>query len=85
MTEETTAASLTRLFKGPAAKMGTTWTDTVTTGWTEASLHHLVMTKGTLSTAKTKDMYGHVRTKTQMRGITGSPYWTPKPLDEMAS
>jgi hypothetical protein len=64
--------------------MGTTWTDTVTTGWTEASLHHLVMTKGTLSTAKTKDLYGHVRTKTQMRGIAGSPYWIQNPLEEMA-
>jgi hypothetical protein len=63
------------------AKMGTRWTDTVTTGWTEASLHHLVMKKGNISTAKTKDLYGHFRTKTQMGGILG-PYWTKNPVEE---
>ena len=81
MTEETSAASLTRLFKGPAAKMGTTWTDMVTTGWTDASLHHLVMTKGTLRTAKSKELYGHFRTKTQMKGLEGI-HWTANPVDE---
>ena len=80
MTEETSATSLTRLFKGKDAKLGTKWTDTVTTGWTEASLHHLVMKKGMLSTAKSKDMYGHFRTKTQMRGLLG-PYWTENPVE----
>jgi hypothetical protein len=63
--------------------MGTKWTDTVTTGWTEASLHHLVMKKGTLSTAKTKDSYGHFRTKTQMWGVyRGGSDWTKNPVDE---
>ena len=81
MTEETSAASLTHLFKASDAKMGTKWMDTVTTGWTKTSLHHLVMKKGTLSAAKSRDQYGHYRTKTQMRGLLG-PYWTENPVNK---
>jgi hypothetical protein len=48
MSEETSAASLARLFTGPDASMGTKWTESVEGGWTEESLHHRVLTTGTL-------------------------------------
>jgi hypothetical protein len=73
---ETNAAIVNRLFKAPDAPLGQAWLDTVTPGWTEASLHHLVVTTGTpLSAAKAKEVYGHFRTKQQRNGISG-PYWT---------
>ena len=81
MSEETSAASLARLFKGPDAHLGTKWMDSVEGGWTEESLHHKVLVTGTLTAAKTKEMYGHFRTKTQMRGVLG-PHWTENPIDE---
>ena len=71
---ETTAAILTRLFKAPNALLGQEWLDSVASGWTPASLQSLVVSTGTLSASKTKELYGHYRTKTQMRGISG-PYW----------
>ena len=74
MTDTTTAATLTRLFKGPDARLGKKWTDSVDEGWTDAALHRVVLAKGTLNASKSKEMYGHYRTKTQMRGLEG-PYW----------
>jgi hypothetical protein len=54
---EMNAAVLTHLFKDPDAPLGQTWWDNVTTGWTEASLHHLVVNTGTpLSVAKAKEV-----------------------------
>ena len=79
---ETTAAILTRLFKAPDALMGQDWLDSVASGWTPASLQSLVVTTGTLSASKTKELYGHYRTKTQMRGISG-PYWHKEQGDKV--
>jgi hypothetical protein len=76
---ETNSAILTRLFKDPDAILGQKWLDSVNSGWTEASLHHLVVASGTLTAPKTKDLYGHFRTKTQMKGLVG-PHWMPDPL-----
>jgi hypothetical protein len=61
---EMPAASLGRLFKGPDAILGTSWIDSVPTGWTNASLHHLVVSSGTVRAAKSRDVYGHFRTAT---------------------
>jgi hypothetical protein len=52
-------------------------------GWTDAALHRQVLETGTLSTSKTKEVYGHFSTKTQMRGLEG-PYWTEDPADVVA-
>ena len=71
---ESTTAILTRLFKETDAPLGQEWLDSVPSGWTESSLHSLVVTSGTISAAKAKELYGHTRTKTQMKGISG-PYW----------
>ena len=71
---ESSVAILTRLFTDPDAILGQEWLDSVESGWTTASLHRLVVTNGTLSAAKTKELYGHFWTKTQMKGISG-PYW----------
>jgi hypothetical protein len=46
--------------------LGETWLDSVGEGWTEASLHRLVVTNGTLSAAKSMEIYGHFFTKMQM-------------------
>jgi hypothetical protein len=70
---ESSAAILARVFQDPEAKMGEEWLDSVGEGWTGTSLHRLVVTNGTLSAAKSKEIYGHFSTKTQMRGIPG-PY-----------
>ena len=78
MSDTSTSATLTRLFQGPDASLGKKWTDSVPSGWMEAALHRVVLAKGTLNASKTKEMYGHYRTKTQVRGIPG-PYWTPDP------
>jgi hypothetical protein len=74
MPDTTNTATLTRLFKRPDARLGKKWIDSVDDGWTDAALHRVVLAKGTLSASKTKEMYGHYRTKTQMRGLKG-PYW----------
>jgi hypothetical protein len=76
---ETNSAILARLFKDPNAILGKKWLESVNSGWTEASLHHLVADSGTLPATKTKDLYGHFCTKTQMKGLAG-PYWMPDPL-----
>jgi hypothetical protein len=65
-TDVTPAASLGRLFKGPEAILGNSWIDYVPTGWTNASLHQLVVSSGTIHAAKSRDVYGHFRTATQM-------------------
>jgi hypothetical protein len=64
---ETAAASLARLFRGSDAIIGTDWLDSVKDGLTDTSHHRLVVSNGTLSAAKTRDMYGHYHTKTQMK------------------
>ena len=79
---ESSSAILARLFRAPDAKLGTKWLESVHLGWTEASSHCKVIDTGTLSAVKTKELYGHFRTKTQMRGLTG-PYWMPDPLDHV--
>ena len=43
--------------------MGQEWLDTVESGWTDSSLHSLVVTSGTLSAAKAKELYGHFRSQ----------------------
>ena len=79
-TSETTPAILARLFRNPGALLGTTWLDSVAEGWTDSSLHSQVLSTGTLSVTKTKEIYGHFRRKTQMKGLPG-PYWMPDPTD----
>jgi hypothetical protein len=75
---ETAAATLARLFRGPEAKIGSEWLDSVGTGLSDTSFHRLVVSNGTLSAAKTRDMYGHYRTKTQMK-LTPGRYWKDDP------
>ena len=75
---ETSAAIVARLFKDPDGPMGSKWLDSVGTGWTDTSLHRLVEKTSTLSAAKTREIYGHFRTKTQMKGCEG-PYWQMDP------
>jgi hypothetical protein len=75
---ETAAASLARLFRGSDAILGTDWLDSVEDGLTDTSHHRLVVSNGTLSAAKTRDMYGHYRTKTQMKSKP-CRYWKEDP------
>ena len=75
---ETAAASLARLFRGSDAILRLDWLDSVEEGLTDTSYHHLVVLTGTLSAAKTRDMYGHYRTKTQMKSKP-CRYWKEDP------
>jgi hypothetical protein len=77
-TSESSAASLDRLFKGNAAPLGTAWVHSVNSGWSEASLHRQVVATGTVKAAKTRDVYGHFRTATQMQRKEGT-YWRKDP------
>jgi hypothetical protein len=77
---ETTPAILARLFKDPDAPLGTKWLKVVKTGWSNDTLHRQVVKTGTLSAVRTRELYGHLRTQTQMHGIPG-PYWMTNPLD----
>jgi hypothetical protein len=82
---ETSAAILTRLFQDSDAPLGQGWLDSVDHGWTEASLHHLVVTSGThMRAAEVRELYGHFRTKTQMKGIPGV-YWKKEDQVQAAS
>ena len=63
---ETPAAALGCLLKGTNAILGTPWVNSVNSGWSEASLHRQVVATGTVKAAKTRDVYGHFRTATQM-------------------
>jgi hypothetical protein len=75
---ESTIAILNRLFQAPEAKLGKDWLDSVVSGWTDTSLHSLVVTNSTLSAAKTREIQGYYCTKTQIKpGL--EPYWKPKP------
>ena len=78
---ETTAAIVARLFRSPTASLGSDWVDSVQVGLSDTSLHRLVVSNGTPSAAKMRDMYGHFRTKTQMKHTPGR-YWkeTPAPV-----
>ena len=80
---ETTAATLARLFQGPDAKMGSVWLDSVGNGMSATAFHRLVVSNGTLSAAKTRDMYGHFRTKTQMKNTPGTRYWHDDPTHSL--
>ncbi len=71
---ETPAAALGHLFKGTNAILGTPWVNSVNSGWSEASLHRQVVATGTVKAAKTRDVYGHFRTATQMSRSEGT-YW----------
>jgi hypothetical protein len=75
---ETPAAALGRLFKGTNAIFGTPWVNSVNSGWSEASLHRQVVATGTVKAAKTRDVYGHFRTATQMQRLEGT-YWRKDP------
>ena len=55
-TEESTAASLARLFKGPNASLGTAWVESVSNGLSDTAFHRLVVLNGTLSASKMGDM-----------------------------
>jgi hypothetical protein len=77
---ESTIAIWNRLFKELGAKLGKNWLDSVASGWTETSLHSLVVTNGTLSVAKTREIYGHFCPKTQIKPDF-EPYWKPKPAE----
>jgi hypothetical protein len=48
------------------APLETKWLDSVGTGWTDTSLHHVVEKPALLV---------HLRTKMQMKGCEGGPYW----------
>ena len=76
---ETTAAILARLFCGTTASMGTNWVDSVQVGMSDTCLHSLVVSNGTPSAAKTRDMDGHFRMKTQMKHMLGC-YWKEAPI-----
>jgi hypothetical protein len=76
---ETTAAVLARLFKGSNATLGSNWVDSVNVSLSDTCLHHLVVSNGTLSAAKTRDMYGHFHIKTQMKHTPGR-YWKEAPI-----
>jgi hypothetical protein len=75
---ETTAAIVARMFRSPTASLGSDWVDSVQVGMSDTSLHRLVVSNGTPSAAKTRDMYGHFRTKTQMKHTPGR-YWKEAP------
>ena len=79
---ETASAALARLFRGPNATMGSEWLDSVGDGMSVTSFHRLVVSTGTLSAAKTRDMYGHYRTKTQMK-LTPGRYWKDDPTSSL--
>jgi hypothetical protein len=61
---ELIAASLGHLFKSPDAMLGSSWVESVLSGWTNVSLPSLVVSHGTLHTSKARDMYIHFYTAT---------------------
>jgi hypothetical protein len=76
--EESTAASLACLFKGHDTSFGMAWLDSVQDKLSNTSFHHLVVSNGTFSAAKSHDMYGHFWTKTQMK-LTPGCCWKEDP------
>jgi hypothetical protein len=76
---ETAAAIVARLFRPPDAILGSEWIESVQVGLSDTCLHRLVVSNGTPAAAKTRDMYGHFRTKTQMKSASG-PYWLAAPI-----
>ena len=56
---ETITATVACLFQDEDSPSGPKWLDYVGDGWTETSLHHLVVQNGNISDAKAKDIYGH--------------------------
>jgi hypothetical protein len=52
---ESTAAIFTHLFRAKDAKLGKEWLDSVPSGWTDESLHHLVVTKGTITASDNRN------------------------------
>ncbi len=81
---ELPAAIVARLFRGPNASLGTDWVDSVQVGLSDTSLHRLVVSNGTPTAARTRDMYGHFRTKMQMRHTPGR-YWKEAPVPFLSS
>jgi hypothetical protein len=71
---EMAAASLGRLFKGSDALLGTSWVDSVNSGWSTDSHHHLIVSEGTVCASKTRNMYGHFRMATQIQRTEGTYY-----------
>jgi hypothetical protein len=76
---EPPAAIVARLFRGPDASLGTAWVDSVQVGLSDTSLHRLVVSNGTPTAARTRDMYGHFRTKTQAKHTPGR-HWKEAPV-----
>jgi hypothetical protein len=68
---EPPAAIVARLFCGPDASLGPDWVDSVQVRLSDTSLHRLVVSNGTPTAARTRDMYGHFRTKTHMKHTPG--------------
>jgi hypothetical protein len=76
---EPPAAIMAGLFPGPDASLGTDWIDSVQVGLSDTSLHRLVVSNGTLTAARTRDMYGHFCMKMQMKHTPGR-YWKEAPV-----
>jgi hypothetical protein len=71
---EPPAAIVARFFRGPDASLGTGWVNLVQVRLSDTSLHRLVVSNGTATAARTRDMYGRFCTKTQMKHTPGR-YW----------
>jgi hypothetical protein len=81
---EMTATSLGRLFKGPDMVLGSSWIDSVPAGWTNTSLHHLVVSSGTIHAAKSReDMHGHFCMVTQMSKTKQGTYYHKDPTPSL--
>jgi hypothetical protein len=55
---ENAAAILARHFCNDNSPLGTDWVDSVLTGLSENSHHHLVLSTGSPTAAKMRNMYG---------------------------
>jgi hypothetical protein len=79
-TTETNAAIVACLFCDYDARLGSKWLASTGAGLTDSSIHRFVNSNSILGIAKTRDMYGHFCTKTQMLGTEGT-YYRPEPTD----
>jgi hypothetical protein len=76
---EPPTAIVARLSRGPDASLGPDWVDSVQVRLSDTSLHRLAVSNGTRAAARTHDMYGHFRTKMQMKHTPGR-YWKETPV-----
>jgi hypothetical protein len=86
MTSSSTSneALLARLFQDPDARLGTEWLKSAGVGLTDTSLYSLVTSTGAIIIAKTREMYGHFCTRTQMQGTPG-PYYSLDPTTHLTT